>query len=72
MIRNKEKLTKDYSENFPMHWQAQDYWDEWDEGCELWLDGWLDGEDFRFICRMPRFIKKIYLAWLGLDVGFDG
>lgn len=53
----------DYCENCPMYWREQDYWGECDEGCKLWLDGRFDGEDFRFVCRMPRFVKKIYLAW---------
>lgn len=54
---------KDYCKNCPMYWQGQDYLGEWDEGCELWLDGWFDGEDYSLICRMPRLIKRIYLAW---------
>lgn len=54
---------RDYCENCPMYWWRQDYWGECDEGCELWFDGWFDGEDLHFICRMPSFIKKIYLAW---------
>lgn len=54
---------KDYCKNCPMYWQAQDYLGEWDEGCELWFDGWFDRKDYGFICCMPRFVKSMYLAW---------
>ncbi len=54
---------KDYCKNCPMYWNSCDYWGEWDEGCYLHLDGWFDGKDHRWICKMPILIKKFYLKY---------
>lgn len=58
------KGEKDPCENCPMYWASCDYWGEWNEGCEAELDGWFDGKDYIFICKMPIFIKKIFLRYL--------
>ena len=51
---------KNYCEHCPMAWCTRDYWGEYDEGCELYLESYFDGEDYKWICKMPNFIKKIY------------
>lgn len=51
---------RDYCEKCPMFWNERDYWGEWDESCELNLDGWFNGKDYKIICRLPHFIKRIY------------
>lgn len=55
---------RNYCKDCPMYWNACDYWGEWDEGCEAHLDGWFDGKDHTLICKMPNFIKTIYLKYL--------
>lgn len=49
--------------NCPMYWWTQDYWGEFDEGCECHCDGLFAGK-YKMICHMPKFIKKIYQKYL--------
>lgn len=54
---------KNQCENCPMYWWTQDYWGEFDEGCECNFDGWFYGK-YKMICYMPKIIKKIYQKYL--------
>lgn len=54
----------DPCENCPLYWCTRDYWGEYDEDCMCHLEGWFDGKDYKIICYMPSFIKKIYKKYV--------
>lgn len=54
---------RDYCKDCPAAWSSCDYWGEWDEGCELNIKYYFSGKGCKLICRLPKFIKKLYLKF---------
>lgn len=57
-------MMRDCCDKCPMYWSSRDYWGECDEGCVCGLDGWFNGKNYKPICYMPIFIKKLYLKYV--------